>query len=95
MSKHTPGPLGIVNYGKDRFEIQGPLAPATPCKRVAIVDRMEDATLYVAAPGMLSALEAIAGMATDESTHHEELSALCIAIARTEVSKAQGATHGE
>jgi hypothetical protein len=41
---------------------------------------------------LLTALQAIAGMKTDESTNHAQLSALTIAIAKTAIAKAEGNT---
>lgn len=56
MTTHTPGPwVGPVNTGATRFEIQG------GGRRVAVVDRIEDARLIAAAPDMLAKLADLAG----------------------------------
>jgi len=54
----TPGEWGIVNYGPNRFEVQATF-PDGGGTRVAIVDRIEDAQLFKAAPALLAALEAL------------------------------------
>lgn len=53
-AQHTPGPwLAPCNYGASRFEIQG------GGRRVAIVDRIEDAVLISAAAAMLAVLKEV------------------------------------
>lgn len=49
------------------------------------VNHEANAHLIAAAPSMRLALEAIAGMTTDDTTNHAELAALCIAIAQAEL----------
>ncbi len=46
--------------------------------------------LKLTSDDLLAALEAIAGMSVDEDTDHAQLSALCMAIARTALDKAKG-----
>lgn len=45
--------------------------------------------IHAAAPERLSALKAIAGMHMDDDTDHAQLSALCIATARTAIKAAK------
>lgn len=46
-TKHTPGPwLEPGTFGASRFEVQG----GHPTRRIAVVDRIEDARLIAAAP---------------------------------------------
>lgn len=53
-AQHTPMPwLAPCNYGASRFEIQG------GGRRVAVVDRIEDAVLIAAAAEMLAVLKEV------------------------------------
>jgi 6,7-dimethyl-8-ribityllumazine synthase len=53
-AQHTPEPwLAPCNYGASRFEIQG------GGRRVAVVDRIEDAVLISAAAEMLAVLKEV------------------------------------
>lgn len=45
---------------------------------------------FAAAPEMKAALEAIAGMKRDADTNYEKLAAICVAIARIALAKAEG-----
>lgn len=82
--KHTPGPwtcisaeFGKVEEGTIKFEVK--MNEQIICKA--------DANLIAAAPDMYDALNAIANMQVQETTNHQELSALCISIARITLEK--------
>lgn len=52
----------------------------------------DDARLIAAAPDMLAALRAIAGMRMDNRTDHAQLLALCVSTARVAIERATGET---
>ncbi len=89
---HTPGPWeancqGCETFGNPEW-IKRLVAIAVPRKTLG--DAVSDARLISAAPDLLAACEAIAGMKLSPQTKHAELLALCMAIAKTAVDKAEG-----
>jgi len=91
MSKHTPGPWKVVvSEGRqveieagDGLKIAGLYYTGHP------ENILTDARLIAAAPEMKDALESIADMQIRPDTNHQELAALCMAIARTALEKAE------
>ena len=73
-------PLGIVNYGNTRYELQNDR------RRVAIVDDIETAQLFAAAPELLAraedALTVLIELLLDEGMEHTAVDHLARAIAK-------------
>lgn len=90
-AQHTPGPwLEPCTYGASRFEVQG------DGRRVAVVDKIDDARLIAAAPDLLAALLVIAengplGPEGEPGCHyiHGKLRR-AVLLARAAVAKATG-----
>lgn len=93
---HTPGPWqvnassdhrswGYVRREDDERKV---IAIAQVFRRHGWDEYQANARLIAAAPEMLTALQAIAGMTVEDSTDHAQLVALCIAIARAAIAKA-------
>ena len=87
MTKHTPRPWRITKGSHKIIDDEGDCifrVYGDPDE-----ERIANARLITAAPEMKDALESIACMYIRPDTNHQELSALCMAIARTALEKAE------
>ena len=89
-TEHTPGPWSEpVIYGANSFffEIRSTDLRA---RQIAIVNRIEDASLISAAPDMLAALEAIVKSLSDQDDEGLIEHAPAMINARAAIAKAKG-----
>lgn len=85
QATHTPGPwLEPCTYGASRFEVQG------GGRRVAVVDKIDDARLIASAPELLDALVEVTDRLDVFTTSANANTRLAVQAARAAIAKATG-----
>lgn len=88
--KNTPGPWKYVGRNGLEYIVEKyPDFQREDCL-IAKCTKEEYARPIAAVPDLLEALQAIAEMKINEKTDYEQIAALCMAIAKTAIAKAEG-----